>query len=234
MPSTSPMKLVVFPGCGSPDTELYAKVYRLLATRAESYGYSDVDVSIRWPGQMRVGGGDGSALTPSAAVETAAGHLAEYERDGSPYDILARSFGAYVALKVTMSEGCSRLRRVILWGSPPFWRMWEFFVRDLAATKTIALAKGLSVDSQFFSSLEPIESLLRQTPRSVVVATGTEDTYSTPEFQDYLRGIVGDSNPRVIFRKPVEGAPHEVTEDHPPAVVGAFLAAVLGWGLPPR
>src|SRR5579862_6945037 len=197
------MRLIIFPGGGNPDSSLYAPVYGLLATRAAEFGYSNVDTSVRWPGHMREGAPNKEALTLNAALKVAQGKLLACEHDGQEYDILARSFGAYVALKSTISESLKYLRRVTLWGTPPLWKMWELFVWDLAQYKSIAYEKGLIVDQTLFPSLEPAEFLLQQTRNNIVVATGTEDKYSTPAFNQYLLDIVG-IRPNVAFRPPVK------------------------------
>ena len=220
------MKLLIFPGGGNPDTTLYAKVYGLLTDHAHDYGYSGVDVSVRWPGHTREAD-SGEALTLRGAYESAQRVLHTYEEEGKPYDILARSFGTYVALKVAARTDVSHLRRVLLWGSPPYWQVWELFTRDLNDTQAIARSKGLLVDDSFFPSLEPIESLLKAAHHTVVVATGADDKYSTPEFHTYLMSCAkGQHN--VWFRPVIAGAPHEVTADLPTDVVSNYLTTLLG------
>lgn len=221
------MKILIFPGGGNPDSALYAKVYGLIVEQAGRFGYSRVDTSVRWPGHVLVPHDDSEKLTFQGALTTAAAKLAEYEQAAEPYDILSRSFGTYVALKATLGP-LKHLRRVVLWGSPPFWHVWQLFVRDLDETKLVAEAKGLLVDERFFPSLEPVESLLQHTPRKVVVATGADDKYSTPAFHSYLMQLAGGFHCDLNFRPPVKGAPHEVTGDLPPEVVEDYLNSMLG------
>ena len=222
------MKLVLFPGGGNPDTDLYSKVYGLLVKRAPAFGYSAVDTSVRWPGHVILPGEGDDVLTFQGALAVAKTTLAGHEGVGEPYDILARSFGTYIALKATMETTLQHLRRVILWGAPPFWHMWQMFVRDLEETKDTARAKGILVDKSLFPSLHAIESLLQETPRKVIVVTGTDDKFSTPAFHSYLMQITAGARRDIVFRPPVKGAPHEVTAELSREVVDNYLDQVLG------
>lgn len=221
------MKLVILPGAGNPDSMLYSKVYGLLAEQAPRFGYCGVETRVRWPGHTTGPRDSGPALSFHGAVAAAEAVLAAHEVARQPYDLLARSFGTYVALKATMVPSLQGLRRVILWGPPPFWRMWEILVRDIATTKEVAVTKGVRIDESLFADLEPVESLLQHTVRTVIIATGTLDAYATPAFHSYLSQLAIGSRSNLVFRSPVNGAGHEVTGDLPPDVVEAYLNAVL-------
>ena len=221
------MKLLIFPGGGSPDDKRYAKVYGLLSVRAKDFGYSSVDISIRWPGQILKTGFAGDVLTFQGALDVAVAKLAETEQEGEPYDLLARSFGTCVALKAVTVINAVHIRRIVLWGAAPLWVFWELFVRDLNHYKSIAHEKGLLVDESFFSTLEPLESLLKQTTHKVIVASGTDDKYSTPAFLAYLYQDVKGRGKYIEFRPPVKGAPHEVDAELPIEVVEDYLNCVL-------
>lgn len=221
------MNLVIFPGGGNPDSALHAQVYALITLRASAFGYSTVDTSVRWPGHCSAGQTE-QVLTFDGALSVAQTVLEKYEQSGEEYDILARSFGTYVALKSTMSKEFQTIRRIVLWGPPPFWNMWQIFVRDLVNTKDAALAKGLNIDARFFPSLEPIESLLLETERRVIVATGSEDKFATPPFHEYLTQMATRKRDNITFRPVVQGAPHEVTEKLPSEVVQDYLNSILG------
>lgn len=222
------MKLLIFPGGGNPDDKLYSKVYGLLVERAPQFGYTAVDTSVRWPGHVVEGGTRHESLSFQGALTVAEARLNEYERLETPFDILGRSFGTYVALKATTKGKLSNLRRVILWGAPPFWLIWQMFVRDLDKNRKASLKKGLNIDQTFFPTLEPIESLIQETHRSVVVATGSDDRYSTPFFHAYLMQVASAFHRDLSFRPPVKGAPHEVTADLAPEIVEDYLNCVLG------
>lgn len=155
-------------------------------------GHSRVDASVRWPGHTTSLDNGDATLSFYGALAVADRVIADHERAKEPYDILARSFGTYVALKATMASSLQGLRRVILWGPPPYWYMWELFVGQLATSRGDALNKGLRVDERFFATMEPLELLLRHTVRTVIVATGTEDAHSPPSFLRYLREMTTD------------------------------------------
>jgi pimeloyl-ACP methyl ester carboxylesterase len=217
--------LIVFPGGGSPSTPLYAEVFSLIRQGAMKYGYSSVDLSVRWLGHIEGDQDNTPPLTLPSAVETAAGYLSKYDEAGAPYDILARSFGTYVALRSAATFRPKNLGRMILWGPPPFWRLWELFVRDLDANLEMCRQKGLSIGTSFFPTLVPFESLLCEVTYPVVIASGTKDKYSTPADILYLEALAGGKK-NVSFRR-VEGAIHEVTAESPPEIVDSYVSELF-------
>ena len=47
------MNLLILPGGGNPETELYKNVYKVISRAAkERYGYKNVYDHVRWPGQF--------------------------------------------------------------------------------------------------------------------------------------------------------------------------------------
>lgn len=220
------MKLVIFPGGGSPDNGHYRKVYELLADRAIAYGYTDVDI-LRWPGHADASGCDpGSRLTLDGALKVAYEKLHQLESTGQPYRILGRSFGTIVAAQVTTTLGLTGLENLVLWGPPPHWLGWKLCLRGLGAMKEKFKDKGTYMDESYYHSLVPFESLLTEVRTPTVIATGTEDPYSPPSFLAYLMSLaVG--NPMISFRPPVNGARHEVTTESGDHVVHAYCETVL-------
>ncbi len=108
------MKLVIFPGGGSPGNPKYASVYRLLDQEAKKFGYTFTDSSIQWPGHEIK-----DILTLDGALQIANDKLDELESGCDKYDILARSFGCYVALKIALDKKPKALCKIMLWGPPP-------------------------------------------------------------------------------------------------------------------
>ncbi|HVX91035.1 MAG TPA: hypothetical protein VHC20_05430 [Candidatus Paceibacterota bacterium] len=220
------MKLVIFPGSASPNNSLYRGVYGLIQRRASEFGYSEVDCSLRWPGHFDQNGkSDSNFITLEGAVAEAGAKIAELERDGQPYHILARSFGNYVAAKTILLAKPKLVQRLLLWAPPPYWVLWRMFVRDERETRQIANEKWLAFDGSFFPSIIPLETMLPQLEIECVAATGGADKYCRFEYLVYLRSLVQRSP--FIVRDEVSGAPHEVHEDLPPAVVDSYLKALL-------
>lgn len=217
--------LLIFPGAGNPSQHLYARVYDLIERGALEYGYETVDTSIRWPGQRNDDSEESAALDFHSSLNVAGRHLQIYEQTSTPYDILARSFGTYVALRIATSLRPRFLNRLILWGVPPFWRMWEIYVRDFDATQRLGTSKGVVINRGLFASLEPVESLLESVSYQVTIASGTEDKFSTSADVSYLRALVVNENVR--FNQPVKSAPHEVTDEFPSAVVSDYFHALF-------
>lgn len=227
------MKLVIFPGSGSPDHPKYKSVYRLLEHTAPTHGYTTVVSSLRWPGHNLQG-----ILTLDGAMDVAQGKIHDLESDSESYDLLARSFGCYVALKIALKVKPKMLRKIILWGPPPYWLIWEMFCRDLEGddkkkgNKQKATEKGVALDNALLPSIEPIESMLAQMTYETVVATGGQDPYVSPAYLNYLESIVQQRKSAefcqsICFKDAVIGAVHEVTEDSPKPVIEAYLKALF-------
>ena len=217
--------LLIAPGAGNPESPLYDEVYKLLGTLAQQEGYSNVDTSIRWPGQ------DSSPISASLTVGEAASVLGQkfesLDQLGVNYDILARSFGCCVALAAAEKFQPRCLNRVILWGAAPHWRVWQLFVEELATESQTARKKGVRIDEQLYPSSIPIETLLKRCRHSVRFAFGEKDRYASKGFAAYLEHDVCLENPRVSFAPPVPGAPHEITQDFPLETREAYRTALF-------
>ncbi len=203
------MKLIIFPGAGSPDNTAYSKVYDLLESRAPEYGYTSVDSSLRWPGHINDQGVATGSLELKSAVSVAEEKLMKLERAREDYTILARSFGCTVSTSCVTTMQLEKLSKLILWGPPPYALMWEMFVRDLDINAKDAREKGVIMDEAIFPSLTPLESLLPQVPCETVVATGAEDPYVPPAFLEYLRSRTKNNN-NITFKAAAPGVGHEV------------------------
>lgn len=220
--------LIVFPGAGCPDSPLYTSVFALIRSAAPRFGYDRVNASVRWPGHH----GQSGSLTLDGALKVARRELSEIEKNRVPYDILARSFGCYVAITIALKMRPKNLRKIILWGPLPFWGMWEYWKRDLAANRKKGMKKGVTVDHRLFPSLAPLESMLPTLPYEVVIATGDQDDDVPGSYLTYLAAIVrkrrGSTHSHPIrFKKAVRGAAHEVTADATKQVVKRYLTALF-------
>jgi pimeloyl-ACP methyl ester carboxylesterase len=224
MSTKPPHNLLIFPGTGDPSSLLYEKVYGLIELLAVAEGYSSVDRSVRWPGHQS--SGISGTLSVAAAAETARALIRRYEESAQSYDILARSFGCFVALLAMEQSKVNNCRRIVLWGPPPYWKLWELWVRDIALNATKGTEKGVLFDGSLFSSVVPIESLLPRVQRRTTVAYGTRDRFFPISFVAYLRALSSD-NPLVENFCPVAEADHEVTETDGDQVVQAYKRALF-------
>jgi alpha-beta hydrolase superfamily lysophospholipase len=202
--------LLIFPGGGSPESLLYRKVYELLKIEARANGYETISL-LCWPGHSYKGGCFDSELTMEGALRVATKRILEQEKLGREYHLLGRSFGTIIAVASIQDIETPNLKKLILWGPPPFWLLWKLFVKDLEKYREVALDKGLNISKNFFSSVIPFETLVENIEVDTIVATGTGDPYSTPAFLNYLKAIC--SNNQQIQFKLVENCKHEVTED---------------------
>lgn len=221
------MNLVILPGAGSPSNPIYAGVYQLLKDAAKDHGYDRIDSPLLWPGHDNRG-----VLTLSGALEAANQKVNELDQDGQQYDLLARSFGCYVALKVSLDLQPKGLRKIILWGLPPYWLMWEMWQRDLESNRTKASEKGVAINHTLFPSLEPLECMLPKVQHETVVVAGELDPYVPPAYLHYLESAVRERRaselPQSIhFKAPVPGAVHEITPAAAEPVISAYLTALF-------
>jgi pimeloyl-ACP methyl ester carboxylesterase len=220
------MNLIIFPGGGSPNNPAYKDVYTLLEEEAAKYGYENIDTSIIYPGHIDENGNVEGKLTLDSAVNTSLSKIQQYEEKGIQYDFLGRSFGTIVATKIAIDLKPKNLRKLILWGPvPPYWRLWEMFVRDIKKQMAVAQKKGIYFDETFFNSIIPIETLLPLIDYPVVIATGSNDEISKPHYFDYFKLCVSNGS-QVSFRV-VKGAPHTVTLNCAPDVIRLYIEALF-------
>lgn len=222
------MNLIIFPGGGSPDDSRYHSVYELIVRRTKDYGYTKVDTSLRYPGHALTNGKDpGTRTTLNGALESAHHKVQEYENKGMEYHILGRSLGTIVAATLCSKTPLNGLRKLILWGIPPYWLSYKYCVIELDSFAELARTKGWFIDETYFPSLLPVEMLLRDIQHPTIIATGEKDKYSPPAFFEYLKWC-GQGNDKLEFRGPVKGAPHEViTDEQPENLVMAYLETLF-------
>lgn len=218
------MDLIVFPGGGSPTNPRYAKVYSAIDVEARGAGYENVDLSVSYPSHFTDNPSGASGMRFDTAVARALEAVMRHEERGAKYDILARSFGCLIAAKIACDHRPRNLRRLVIWGPPPFWRLWEMLVLDIDAISAEGRQKGVLLDRETFGTLVPFEHLLPSIACDAVIATGTNDRVCSPEHVRYLEALHGA--PRFSFRV-VEGAPHEVSPDNVSAEVLAAYADAL-------
>jgi hypothetical protein len=219
------MKLLIFPGGGNPSHREYKDAYDLLAENAPRYGYDEVDISLRWPGQFTENERADDALTFDGAVDAASSYLSQHEQEKERFDIVSRSFGTLVAARSAIGDQPAKLRKLIFWGVPPYWLFWRRWKRDLEANRKMGLRKGIRIEESFFSSLVPFEETIPELPYPAVVATGTNDEVAQPAFLKYLASLVSEEQD-IDFRV-VDDAPHVVDSDSPADVRKGYLEALF-------
>lgn len=223
MNDSAPKKLLILPGIGSPENELYSQVYKLITEGAHSYGYTDVKICL-YPGQRKTGIDE---LTLPGAVNAAMVEVDNFQRNGGKFAILARSFGNIVAGKLLQEDPSLNIDRVICYGPSPYPVMWDFFVKNREHSIAVAKEKGTRVAVNFFEGLVPVESLIPSMSCKVVVVAGSDDPYIPPEFIDYLKSLVGPQIDNFDFRV-VQGCPHEVSYNQPYNVQIYYLENLFG------
>jgi len=211
--------LVILPGAGDRSSPGYASVYELLVEEAKKRGYSKT-VVMSYPGQascMTEG-----ELSLTGAVRYVIGACSEMQ---GPLILLGRSFGCFVALEMARSMG-ENIQEIKLWGPPPFWHTWEVLAKDVDARNAAGQEKGVCFAENVFSTMNPIESLLKNVTVKTRVVVGTQDKVATPDFVTYLQAIV-QNNAFVTFSPLVQGAGHEVTSSNDPGIVERYIDALF-------
>jgi pimeloyl-ACP methyl ester carboxylesterase len=220
------VKLLIFPGGGNPSHQKYKGAYDLLKGSAPQYGYDEVDISVRWPGHHKKDERPIESLTFGGAVNVATAYLEQHEQQEEYFDVLARSFGTLVATKCVIDNQPTKLRKIILWGVPPYWLSWKVWKQDLDENKRRALSKGLHIEDSFFSTLIPFEAMLPQLSYPTIIAGGRKDKRSPPSFLKYLKSLVSEHQD-VSFPPVVDGASHVVDNDSPSGVKEEYMETLL-------
>lgn len=211
--------LVILPGAGDRFSKSYVPVYELLVEEAKKHGFLKT-VVMSYPGQAScIVAGE---LSLTGAVRYVLEACSEMQ---GPFTLLGRSFGCFVALEMARSLG-DNVQEIKLWGPPPFWHTWEVLAKDVAARNAAGQEKGVCFSENAFSTMKPIESLLKDAMVKTRVVTGTQDKAATPDFVTYLQTVVRN-NSFVMFSPLVQGAGHEVTNSNDPSIVAAYIAALF-------
>lgn len=168
-------KLIIFSGGGDPFLS-YKKVYDLIKEMSKKCSYSECSV-VNWPGHFSFD--DTSTMTLKNALPIAQDILKKLEEGNQPYDIIARSFGCSVFLKTYEDIELKKLGKVVLWGPPPFYILYELFKNKLEKQMDIGLTKNVRISPDFISETYPFEYLVSNFSGSIPlrIATGQNDQY---------------------------------------------------------
>lgn len=153
--------LVIFPGAGDPNSEQYTKVYDSIVLESKNRGYSDTLI-LGWPGHLSYNKKNrtNQSLNFNTSVDEGIERLREYELRDVPYDIICRSYGCGVFLKACEIVRPNNIKFASLWGPPPYFKLFDIFVRELNSTTKKSTDKGVIIDDTLFKSLIPTEILV--------------------------------------------------------------------------
>ena len=231
-----PHTLIIAPGAASPTHPRYREAREALVDAASERGYTKIE-TLSYPGHDH----DGYALhldTSSAAI---IGAIKSHCAGGGTPSILARSYGCYAAVRALIDADV-QIERLVLWGPPPYWLMYEFWRRDLdrivpdihMTRKEEAAARFTRIDGSFFESLVPIEVLLQDRIlasrlQHLVLATGEADPYCPPPFLQYLGSLIRALGNNALVCDAIPGVGHSVlARECSPDSWARYLDAVLG------
>jgi hypothetical protein len=202
-------KLVILPGGGDPENEIYKQVYSVIINYAKAVGYNEIEIK-KWKGHLsnpEVGN-----LDMNEATDSAIHFFEKLENEGNQYNVICRSFGTGVFLNVCQKTILNKIEFASLWGIPTYTSFYELFKEKPADGIVKAKSKGLNIDESFFESVVPFDLLLRRYDQKfrLNIVNGSEDIYSPPAFHNYLKAIKSEPN---IFYSLVDG-PHEIQYYH--------------------
>jgi len=202
-------KLIILSGAGDPEKEKFKQVYNVIVNYAKNIGYDEIQIQ-GWKGQTSFS--ENGFLNLKSATELAISLFEKAEADKS-YDVICRSFGTGVFLNMCQSIKLKKISFVSLWGIPTYTAIWEIFKEKINETIISSKNKGVNIDRTFFDSIIPFDLLLNRFNQDfrVNVVNGSEDIYSPPAFNNFLRDTTKMHNQ---FFSQINGLPHEVTEYH--------------------
>lgn len=204
-------KLFVFPGAGNPTNGQYFKVYETIRAAAEEKGYEDIQI-LTYPGHIS-SQNDNEELYLESSVEASVNTLELAEKTDIKYDVICRSYGCMVFMKIMLTRELKLVHKIVLWGPSPYCNAYKAIMRDEDAAKKIGISKGVRLSSKIFSSADPFEIQLMQHTgnKKIYIGTGELDNHCKPVFLHFLDAYL-DYDKRFSYSV-IRGVEHEI--DYP-------------------
>ena len=205
--------ITILSGGGSPHSEAYREVYKLIEDEAAARGFTAQLIDY-------VGVGPspdfGSGLSLPEAVEKA-----QKDIKGRPAPLrstlLCRSFGCDVGMYLFAHypEEVAAFNRIILWGPSGLHMYWDLVARAPDSlnrlNESVKDTKGLLLHTDFWKTFRPIEESMKAiTKLNVEIGYGTNDDYCDAAFAHYLAEICWKHTPCPVRVVEIKGAEHEI------------------------
>lgn len=180
--------LIILSGGGDPTKTRYKHAYNLICKYSKEYRYDKIKI-VKWPGHLSRQ--DGLSLDFDNAVTEAEREMDLFNKHEESFDLIARSFGCVVSLKILQKAQYEYLERIVLWGLPPYYTNYIYFKENYNSTYDKMLSKGLKVSKIFIDTLPPNESLIKNINKQyngkIKFGTGDQDEVCTPGYLIYLK-----------------------------------------------
>jgi len=199
-------KLIIFPGAGNPKTA-YRKVYDLLKNEATNRGYIETAILL-WPGHI-LNDSSNKSLDLTTSIEKAIKSVKRISEDRISYDIIARSYGCHVIMKMLDEYQPRYLKNIILWGPSPFYSIYHDIKDNFSTTQKSGLDKGVNIGKDFLNHYLPFEYLVYRYKKNffVRISSGELDKSCSPQYLKFLDSIKGEN---ISIVPPIKGLPHEI------------------------
>lgn len=212
--------LIVIPGASSPFSESNIPEHDFLRREGEKR-----NVKVRFLDFVGCGHHSihrckddfGNGLSIHAATEKVLTSLEGAQPDSL---LFCRCTGCDVAAQVMAEspKALAKFRRIIFWAAisgQVYWRIIPDIKDKLDSFNLLWEQKGWTVDSEFWATYTPIDAqLLRcKWEGELILAAGTFDDRTTPEFQRYLAALVNRHTKCRARAVEIPDAQHRVTEE---------------------
>ncbi len=205
--------ITILSGGGSPHSEAYREVYKLIEDEAAARGFTAQLIDYVGVGHSP---DFGSGLSLPGAVEKARNDIkARPAPLGST--LLCRSFGCDVGtyLFAHYPEEVAAFNRIILWGPSGLHTYWDLVARAPDSlnllNESVRDTNGLLLHTDFWNTFAPIEESVKAiTKVNVEIAYGTNDNYCDAAFAHYLAEICWKHTTCSVRLVEIKDAEHEI------------------------
>jgi len=214
--------ITILSGGGSPHTDEYGPVYRLIEEEGERRGWSTHLIDYVGVGHAPEFGVE--LNLPGAVVKAREDLKTRPAPQGST--LLCRSFGCDVGAYLLANHGgeMAAFSRIVLWGPSAYHLYWDLVARTPTSLREMNVyakekKKGMKLHDDFWATFKPIEeSAKRFRSITIEIGYGTRDKYCDAPFANYLAGVVWKHTACPVRVVEIEGAYHEIRADPPAGI----------------
>jgi len=199
--------LIIIPGGGDPENEIYKKSFQLIKEEALLQGFSNVEV-LSFPGHKSYSEKE-TFLNQKESSIILTKYFNDLESKNIKYSVFARSYGCGVLMASLLENDFPGLVDVKLWGPVPVLCLYDAILGQPENIEK-AKSKGCFLNSESFNSCEPFEIQVYRYSRPLIIkiGVGTLDKYSKLSFYNFL--IDYTNNKKNINYTIINGLEHEV------------------------
>ncbi|MEX2411375.1 MAG: hypothetical protein WD607_08405 [Candidatus Paceibacterota bacterium] len=206
--------LTILPGSSDIACNKHKKRYDLIVNHAKKIGYQEISI-ITYPGQHSHDSMT-SKLSFKSSVSQGVKILTKMETKKVSYDIVCLSYGCNILLEVLNKVELNFVRRISLWGPTPKIVFFNLLVKNKKTIFRKALGDlKVRYSENLYEEIPGFEIQLADysRPHKIYMSTGTDDTYSTPEYFNFLFSLFKKEK-RFHFIEPINGLGHSVSVEN--------------------